>query len=66
MPLPEAVANDLANMVGHRLDGNVYHFDYRTDLTDALCDAVGIDLSREAMTKSQMNGVMSQVKGPRS
>ena len=65
-PSAEAVANDLANMVGHRLDGNVYHFDYRTDLTDALCDAVGIDLSREAMTKSQMNGVMSQVKRPRS
>ena len=65
-PSAEAVAEALSNMVGHRLDANVYHFDYRTDLTDALCDAVGIDLSREAMTKSQMNRVMSVVKKPRS
>lgn len=41
-PSTEAVARDLANMVDHRLGANVYHFDYRTDLTDALCDAVGI------------------------
>ena len=65
-PSDKAVAEALRNMVGHRLDANVYHFDYRTDLTDALCDAVGIDLSREAMTKSQMNKVMSVVKKPRS
>ena len=65
-PSAEAVAEALSNMVGHRLDANVYHFDYRTDLTDALCGAVGIDLSREAMTKSQMNKVMSVVKKPRS
>ena len=65
-PSAEAVAEALSNMTGHRLDANVYHFDYRTDLTDALCDAVGIDLSREAMTKSQMNKVMSVVKKPRN
>ncbi len=65
-PSDAAVAEALAGMVGHRLDRNVYFFDYRTELTDALCDAVGIDLSREAMTKSQMNAVMSAVKRPRS
>ena len=65
-PSDAAVAEALSGMVGHRLDRNVYFFDYRSDLTDALCDAVGIDLSREAMTKSQMNGVMSAVKKPRS
>lgn len=65
-PSAQAVAEALANMTGHRLDANVYHFDYRTDLTDALCEAVGIDLSREVMTKSQMNKVMSVVKRPRS
>lgn len=64
-PSADAVAEALRNMVGHRLDANVYHFDYRTDLTDALCDAVGIDLSREAMTKAQINKVMSVVKKPR-
>lgn len=65
-PSDGAVAEALRNMTGHRLDANVYHFDYRTDLTDALCSCVGIDLSREAMTKSQMNKVMSVVKKPRS
>lgn len=54
------------DMVGHHLDSNVWLFDYRTDLTDALCDAVGIDLSRRAMTRAQMNAVMSDVKRPGS
>ncbi len=62
----EAVAEALCNMVGHRLDANVYHFDYRTDLTDALCEAVGVDLAREVMTKAQISKVMSVVKRPRA
>ena len=65
-PSAEAVSEALRNMTGHRLDANVYHFDYRTDLTDALCSCVGIDLSRQVMTKSQMSKVMSVVKKPRS
>ena len=65
-PSAEAVSEALRNMTGHRLDTNVYHFDYRTDLTDALCSCVGIDLSRQVMTKSQMSKVMSVVKKPRS
>ena len=65
-PSAEAGSEALRNMTGRRLDANVYHFDYRTDLTDALCSCVGIDLSRQMMTKSQMNNVMSVVKKPRS
>lgn len=65
-PSAAAVAEALRNMTGHNLDANVWFFDYRTDLTDALCDAVGVDLSRQVMTKSQMNAVMSAVKKPRS
>ncbi len=65
-PSAQAVADALSSMTGHRLDTNVYHFDYRTDLTDALCDVIGIDLSRQVMTKSQMSKVMSVVKKPRS
>ena len=62
----ESVASDLSSMVGHHLDSNAWLFDYRTDLTDELCRAVGIDLSRRTMTKSQMNRVMGVVKRPRS
>jgi len=65
-PSAAAVSEALRNMTGHNLDANVWFFDYRTDLTDALCGAVGIDLSRQVMTKSQMNAVMSAVKKPRS
>ena len=65
-PSADAVAEALRNMVGHRLDANAYFFDYRTDLTDALCDAVGVDLSRQVMTKAQINKVMSVVKKPRA
>lgn len=59
------ISKTLQNIVGHRLDANIYHFDYRTDTSDELCKAAGIDLSREIMTKSQMNAVMSKVKKPR-
>lgn len=65
-PSADAVAEALRGMVGHRLDANAYLFDYRTDLTDALCEAVGIDLSRQVMTKAQINKVMSVVKKPRA
>lgn len=65
-PSAQAVSDALRNIVGHRLDANIYHFDYRTDLTDALCSCVDIDLSRQFMTKSQMNKVMSVVKRPRN
>lgn len=61
----EAIAEALSGLVGHRLDANIYHFDYRTELTDELCRTAGIDLSREVMTKSQMNAVMSSVKNSR-
>lgn len=65
-PSAGAVAEALSGMTGHNLDANVWFFDYRTDLTDALCGCIGIDLSRQVMTKSQMNAVMSAVKNPRS
>ena len=65
-PSAQAVADALADMTGHILDANAYLFDYRTDLTDALCGAVGVDLSRRVMTRGQMRQVMADVKKPRS
>ena len=64
--LMPSISDALSNMVGHRLEKNVWYFDYRTDLTDRLCNAVGMDLSRPVMTRSQMMKVMSQVKRPRN
>jgi hypothetical protein len=51
-PSADAISDALSNMVGHRLEKNVWYFDYRTDLTERLCDAVGVDLSRQVMTRS--------------
>lgn len=65
-PSADAVAGALREMTGHRLDANAYLFDYRTDLTDALCAAAGVDLSRRVMTRGQMRQVMADVKKPRS
>lgn len=40
-PSDADVQGALSNMVGHRLDRNAYFFDYRSDLTDALCGPFG-------------------------
>lgn len=64
-PSAGAVAEALSNMTGHHLDANAWLFDYRTDLTDALCAAVGVDLSRRVMTKAQVRTVMADVRKPR-
>ncbi|MGN1325391.1 MAG: IS1634 family transposase [Candidatus Spyradenecus sp.] len=58
------IAQDLREVVGHRLDANAYLFDYRTDLTDELAQAVGIDLSKQVLTKGQIRKIMADVRKP--
>lgn len=60
------IAADLSQVTGHHLDSNVYFFDYRTDLTDELAAAAGIDLSRQVLTKKQIGRIMADVRKPRS
>lgn len=60
------IAADLSQVAGHHLDSNVYFFDYRTDLTDELAAAAGIDLSRQVLTKKQIGRIMADVRKPRS
>ena len=50
-PSADAISDALSNMVGHRLEKNVWYFDYRTDLTDRLRNAVSVDLSRQVITR---------------
>lgn len=59
------ISADLAQVVGHRMRQNLYLFDHRTDLTDELADAVGIDLSRQVLTRAQIRSIMADVKKPR-
>lgn len=60
------ISEALAGATGHLMDRNLYLFDYRTDLTDELAGAVGIDLSRQVLTRGQIRSIMADVKKPRS
>lgn len=60
------ISADLAQVVGHHMRQNLYLFDHRTDLADELADAVGIDLSRQVLTRAQIRSIMADVKKPRS
>ena len=59
------ISEALAGVTGHLMDRNLYLFDYRTDLTDELAEAVGIDLSRQMLTRGQIRSIMADVKKPR-
>ena len=60
------ISEALAGVTGHLMDRNLYLFDCRTDLTDELAEAVGIDLSRQVLTRGQIRSIMADVKKPRS
>ena len=60
------ISADLAQVVGRHMRQNLYLFDHRTDLTDELAEAVGIDLSRQVLTRAQIRSIMADVKKPRS
>ena len=65
-PSAGAVQEALSNVVGHRLDASSWLFDYRTDLTDALGEAVGVDLTRRVASRGRVRDIMASVRKPRS
>lgn len=65
-PSAGAVQEALAGVVGHRLDAGHWLFDYRTDLTDALGEAVGVDLTRRVASRGRVRDIMASVRKPRS
>ena len=58
------IAQALGGIVGHRLDANACLFDYRTDLTDELAQAVGIDVSKQVLTKGRIRQIMADARRP--
>ena len=56
------ISEALRGVVGHRVDANMYLFDYRTDVTDDLGRAVGVDLSRQVLRQGQIRQIMADVK----
>ena len=65
-PSARAVQEALAGVVGHRLDASTWLFDYRTDLTDALGEAVGVDLTRRVASRGRVRDIMASVRKPRA
>lgn len=65
-PSAGAIQKALSNVVGHRLDASNWLFDYRTDLTDALGEAVGVDLARRVASKGRVRDIMASVRKPRT
>lgn len=64
-PSARAVQEALSSMVGDKLDESHWLFTYRTDLTDALGEAVGVDLMRRVLSRGQVREIMAQVRRPR-
>ena len=56
------ISDALRKIVGHRLDTNLYYFDYRTSLTDELGKIACVDLSNQVLTKGEIDKIMSKVK----
>ncbi len=65
-PSAGAVCEALSGIVGHGLGDSHYLVGYRTELTDALAAAVGVDLSRRALPRGKVRQIMADVKKPRS
>lgn len=59
------ISEALAGVTGRLMDRNLYLFDYRTDLTDELAAAIGVDLSRQVLTRGQIRSIMADVKKSR-
>lgn len=56
------ISQAIKNIIGHNLDSNLFWFDYRTELTDALGKITKLDFSKEVLKKVQINQYMSKSK----
>ncbi|MCF0230762.1 MAG: IS1634 family transposase [Enterococcus sp.] len=59
------ISEAVRNIVGHKLDKNLYLFDYRTAITDELGEVLGINLAKQVLSKSQIREMLAQVKNPK-
>jgi transposase len=57
----ETIARELAQMDGVHIQDNWWRFAHRNDTTDALCQSVGIDLTRKNMRLEEIKGILAKV-----
>jgi hypothetical protein len=56
------ILSELKAMSGSHLEGNWWLFDHRTELSDALCKSVGIDLSRKYLQLKDIKSILASVR----
>jgi transposase len=57
----EAITDELKAMSASHETANWWLFDHRSDLSDELCESVGIDLSRKRMQLKEIKGILATV-----
>ena len=55
---------ELASLQCSYLKDNIWHFDYRTPITDELCANAGITLNREIMTLKEIKAQLAKTRRP--
>jgi transposase len=58
----EAVAEALRNISCSPETENIFLFDYRSDVSDAIGAAIGVDFSRKRLTRSEIKNILANVK----
>ena len=56
------ISSELRQIVGHKLKQNYYLFDHCSPLIQKLGKAVGVDLTKEILSKAQIRQIMADVK----
>ena len=59
---PEKIINALNDISCSHEGGNLYLFDYRSDISDALGEAFNIDFSKQRLTRSEIKKFIGAVK----
>jgi transposase len=59
---PEKLIEAMNNISCSNESGNLYLFDYRSDISDALGEAFGIDFTRERLTRAEIKKNIGNVK----
>ena len=57
------ILDEISRMSGSRDEDNWWLFDYRSDVSDELCELVGIDLSRKRMQLKEIKEILTMVNG---
>jgi transposase len=58
----EKILSELRLLQCSHLKDNIWHFDYRTEITDALCANAGITLNREIMTLIDIRNELAKTR----